>query len=218
MHLKERAVIVCNGPSLNEMDLSFLENETVIGLNKIYLGFEKFNFYPQYYVAVNEKVLRQSQEHIKKLDCEKFLSNRATDLYVENENTHILVTDKPYARFCEDIERGLNEGWTVTYAALQVAYYMGFSEVVIIGMDHRYDFVGTANETQVLNGPDTNHFSEDYFGGGQEWDNPDMVKSEESYRVARELYEKAGRRVIDATLDGACDIFVKESYQTLFDI
>src|SRR3546814_3009144 len=68
-HRGERCVIVANGPSLNAMDLSFLQRETVIGLNKIFHGFEKFDFYPRYYVAVNRKVLEQSrsEEHTSEL-------------------------------------------------------------------------------------------------------------------------------------------------------
>src|SRR3546814_3551381 len=76
-HRGERCVIVANGPSLNAMDLSFLQRETVIGLNKIFLGFEKFDFYPRYYVAVNRKVLEQSVTSITALNCVKFISDRA---------------------------------------------------------------------------------------------------------------------------------------------
>lgn len=59
-HRGERGVIVANGPSLNQMNLSFLKYETVIGLNKIYLGFNRFCFYPRYLVMVNKKVIEQS--------------------------------------------------------------------------------------------------------------------------------------------------------------
>ena len=91
-HIGERVVIVCNGPSLNNMNLSFLKSEHVIGLNKIYLGFKKYKFYPKYYVAVNEKVLRQSYQEINELTCIKFLSNRAVELFNENSLTHIIDT------------------------------------------------------------------------------------------------------------------------------
>src|SRR3546814_7967386 len=80
-------------------------------------------------------------------------------------------------------------------------------------MDHRYESTGDPNQTQVLDGPDLNHFSSDYFGHGQHWDNPDLAHSEESYRIARAEYERDGRRIIDATLDGACDIFEKVDHR-----
>lgn len=215
-HQRERCVLMANGPSLNSMDLSFLRRETVIGMNKIFLGFRKFDCYPKYYVAVNRKVLEQSADQIKALNCVKFISNRGADFIPEDGLTYHITTTPAPARFCHDICQGVHEGWTVTYAALQVAYYLGFREVILIGMDHRYEYTGEPNQTQQLDGPDPNHFSPDYFGNGQPWDNPDLARSEESYRIARTEFEKDGRRIIDATVDGACMIFEKADYKDLF--
>jgi hypothetical protein len=217
-HHEERVVLVANGPSLNHMSLDFLSREIVIGMNKIFLGFKKFRFYPRYYVAVNQKVIEQSAEHIKAMNCVKFISRRGEDLIPQDALTYHVDTYKPTTRFCHDISRGVHEGWTVTYAALQIAFYLGCKEVVIIGMDHRYEYSGAPNEAKCLDGPDPNHFDPDYFGGGQTWDNPDLVHSEESYRIARDEYEKDGRRIIDATLDGACNIFEKADYRQLFEV
>ena len=217
-HCGQRCVLVANGPSLNHMELAFLRREVTIGLNKIYLGIQKFGFYPRYFVAVNDKVVAQSALQINALNCVKFISGRSAQLVPENALTYHINTDNPPTRFCSDITQGVHEGWTVTYAALQVAYYLGFREVVIVGMDHRYEYTGKPNEAQRLDGSDPNHFSPDYFGGGQTWDNPDLVNSEESYRVARAEFEKAGRRIIDATCDGACTIFEKADYRQIFGL
>ena len=51
----------------------FLREETTLATNKIYLGLEKFRFYPNYYVAVNRKVICQSADEIKRLNCAKFI-------------------------------------------------------------------------------------------------------------------------------------------------
>ena len=64
-----------------------------------------------------------------------------------------------------------------------------------------------------MEGPDPNHFSPEYFRG-QVWDNPDLERSEASYKVAREVFEAAGRQIVDATLDGACPVFEKADYQS----
>ncbi|WP_346839847.1 6-hydroxymethylpterin diphosphokinase MptE-like protein [Microbulbifer sp. SAOS-129_SWC] len=216
-HLGERAVIVCNGPSLNDMDLSFLKNEIVFGLNKIYLGFHRFGFYPKYYVAVNEKVLRQSAREIDRLTCVKFLSDRCGQMFRNNALTHILRTGNPYARFCKDITKGLEEGWTVTYAALQVAFFMGFKEVYIIGMDHRFEYSGAPNQASYMKGEDKNHFSSEYFSQC-EWDNPDLRNSEKSYQIANETFQSVGRNIFDCTVGGACDIFEKRDYKKIFGL
>lgn len=75
-HQGETAVLVCNGPSLNQMDLRFLRKHFCIGFNKIFFGFKKFAFYPKYYVAVNDLVIEQSVADIKALNCVKFISKR----------------------------------------------------------------------------------------------------------------------------------------------
>lgn len=217
-HKNQRVVLVANGPSLNQMDLSFLKKETVIGMNKIFLGFKKYRFYPSYYVAVNKKVLEQSAQEIKNLNCIKFIGKRAASIIPENALTYHIETQGIITRFGHDIALGVHEGWTVTYAALQIAFYLGFHEVVIIGMDHRFNYQGKPNEENILHGPDPNHFSPDYFGGGQRWDNPDLQKSEESYRIACIEFEKAGRKIIDATVGGACQIFEKQDYRKIFKL
>lgn len=215
-HRGERVVIVANGPSLNAMDLSLLARETVIGLNKIFLGLDRFGFYPRYHVAVNRQVLEQSVAEIQALNCVKFVSDRAGALIPESGLVYKINTTAAPARFCHDIALGVHEGWTVTYAALQIAWYLGFAEVVLVGLDHRFSFTGAPNQLMTLDGPDPNHFSPDYFGQGQDWNNPDLKRSEESFSIARAEFEADGRRILDATVDGACTIFDKVDYKALF--
>lgn len=198
------------------MDLAFLRRETVIGLNKIHLGIRRFRFYPRYLVAVNLLVIEQAATDIQRLNCVKFVSDRARHLLPENALTHHIKTRDLACRFCQDLTQGVHEGYTVTYVALQIAFYMGFEQVIIIGMDHRFRYEGSPNEERLLEGPDENHFSPDYFGGGQRWQNPDLTRSEGSYRLAKEIFEADGRRIIDATVNGACTVFEKRDYQTLF--
>jgi hypothetical protein len=216
-HRGEACVLVCNGPSLNAMDLGFLKDRTVIGLNKIHLGLKRFGFQPQYLVAVNKRVVEQAGPQIAALPAIKFIGARAAAHLAEAEDVfHVPILDPPVV-FSEDICRGVREGGTVTHAALQIAYYMGFAEVAIIGMDHRFTFVGDPHAPNLLKGPDPNHFSPDYFSG-QIWDNPDLARSEQSYAVAREVYAASGRRIVDATLSGHCMVFDKVDYRVYFGL
>lgn len=216
-HAGERCVLVANGPSLNRMDLDWLRDETVIGMNKIHLGFDRFPFYPRYYVAINPTVVQQSRAAIRAMNCLKFIGTRAAREagMAEDGLTCLLDTEHPPARFSTDLCDGIHEGWTVTHAALQVAWHLGFAEVVLVGLDHRYQFDGAPNEARTLHGGDPNHFSEHYFGHGQRWDNPDLANSEASYRAALAAHTAAGRRLVDATEGGACTVFPKVDWRTL---
>ena len=217
IHVGETCVIVCNGPSLNQMDLSFLRDQTVIGLNKIHLGLDRFGFQPRYLVAVNAKVVAQAAAEIAALPAIKFIGARAAKHLPEDAETfHVPVLNHPVT-FSTDICTGVREGGTVTHAALQIAYYLGFSRVVIIGMDHRFTYHGAPHEAYVMDGPDPNHFSPEYFRG-QVWDNPDLARSESSYRHAKQAYDAAGRQILDATLGGGCTVFEKADYRDLFDL
>jgi len=214
-HKGGRCFIVCNGPSLSEMDLTALSSEVVFGLNKIYLGLDRFGFYPRYLVVVNEKVIRQSIDYFDKLTCVKFIGDRYAG-YIKSDALNWRINSRLYVNdFSLDLNEGVQEGNTVTYAALQIAYYMGFERVVIIGMDHRYSYQGGTNETQILEGPDSNHFSDQYFQD-LEWDTPDLQRSAIYYAKAREIFERDGRTIVDATLNGACEVFSKIDYAELF--
>jgi hypothetical protein len=212
-----RGVILCNGPSLNRMDLSFLRRELVIGLNKIHLGLPRFGFWPACLVVVNPRVAEQAAPAIRSLVCLKVVGSRAAAHLPEDAFTHHVPVLAPPVAFSEDLSRGLREGGTVTHAALQVAYWLGFAELVIIGMDHRYVYDGPPNAARRLVGPDPNHFDPGYFAG-QIWDSPDLALSEASYAAARAVFEAAGRRIVDATVDGACRVFEKADYRVVFGL
>ena len=117
-----------------------------------------------------------------------------------------------------DITDYIHEGWTVTHAALQVIYFMGFKQVNIIGMDHHFSQfkVGRENQTSVIEGDDLDHFHPDYFGNGKEWDFPDLENSEISYQAALDAYRQDGREIIDYSIGGLCKIFPKKDINQLY--
>ena len=207
-HRGERLVLVCNGPSLNQTDFSLIRKEVSMGLNKIFLGFKRFHFYPRYYVAINRRVIEQSASQINSLNCIRFVSSLGAKEPLTESALTYLITPMPEPRFHENLCEGFFEGFTVTFAALQIAYYMGFSTVAIVGMDHRYAYEGMPNEPRQLVGDDPNHFDSSYFSG-HTWDNPDLSNSERFYALARAAFEAEGRRIVDCTSGGACTVFEK---------
>jgi len=209
IHRGQRCVIVGNGPSLNKMDLSWLKREITFGMNRIFLGLDKFGFKPTYYVAVNPLVLEQSVDGIQALKCPKFLSINGLQWVGERDDIHYLLS-RPGFSFSIDVARDwIWEGHTVTYAAMQLAFYMGFEEVILIGVDHNFPTQGAANREVISGGEDPNHFHPDYFGKGMRWNLPDLERSERAYKIAKLIYEGDGRRIVDATAGGHLQVFQK---------
>ena len=202
-HRGERAFVLGNGPSLARTDLGRLAGEVTFGANRIYLAHR-----PTYFTCVNELVLEQFAGDIRALACPKFL----------NWNRRGLFGDEPFVAlglglqdsFVPDPARRLCSGGTVTFVALQLAYYMGFREVVLLGVDHRFVEKGTPNRTETrTQAEDRDHFHAGYFPKGSKWQLPDLRRSELAYAMARRAFERDGRRIIDATIDGACRVFAR---------
>lgn len=217
LHQGERCFIIGNGPSLKNTDLSKLKNEYTFGMNRIYLAFDEMGFDTSYYVSVNDLVIEQCATEIQELDIPRFVSWRAGKHWLSNEEKlFFLYTTYTEPKFSKNIRNRLWESATVTYVALQLAYYMGFKEAILIGVDHNFETKGKANTTVVSEGDDPNHFHPGYFGKGFRWQLPDLEMSEVGYQMAKEAFEKDGRKVLDATVGGKLTIFEKVDFNSLF--
>jgi hypothetical protein len=224
IHHGKRAFIIGNGPSLKNTDLSFLRDEYTFGMNRIYLLFPGLGFQTSYYLAINTLVVEQCAEDIRALNMPKFLSWRSHPAYQaagnnrpENDEGAIyLHTTYTGPKFARDARGRLWEGATVTYVALQMAFYMGFEQVILVGVDHSFSAQGKPNTTVTSQGEDRDHFDGAYFGKGFRWQLPDLETSEKGYHIARQAYESAGRQVLDATIGGKLQVFPKIEYASLF--
>ena len=217
IHQGQRCFIIGNGPSLKKTDLAKLKGEFTFGLNRIYLLFPELGFNTTYFVSINDLVIEQCAQEIAALPIPKFIawhSNRHFQRFPDD--LVFLYTTYTGAHFARDMTRRVWEGATVTNVALQLAFYMGFQQVILVGVDHNFTDKGKANQTVVSAGDDPNHFSPAYFGKGFRWQLPDLDTSEIGYSLARKFYTRAGREVLDATVDGRLTIFPKVDYNTLF--
>lgn len=212
----ERCVIIGNGPSLNSMDLSPLRDEYTFGLNRIYLLYERLGFATDFLVSVNRYVLEQCAGEIQALPGTKFISWPARALMPFDDDV-IYIRSTLGPRFCTDLpSQGVWEGATVTYVAIQLAYYLGFEQVILIGVDHSFASKGPAHQLVTSTGDDPDHFDPSYFGAGFRWQLPDLDQSEVAYRLAKAHFESAGREIVDATVAGKLDVFPKVDYDAIF--
>jgi hypothetical protein len=217
LHQGQRCFIIGNGPSLKHTDLTKLKGEFTFGLNRIYLLFPELGFNTTYFVSINDLVIEQCAQEIADLPIPRFIAWHSNRHFQRlPEDLIFLYTTYTGAQFAYDMTRRVWEGATVTNVALQLAFYMGFQQVVLVGVDHNFTSKGKANETVVSEGDDLNHFSTAYFGKGFRWQLPDLETSEIGYSLARAAYHNAGREVLDATINGKLKIFPKVDYNTLF--
>jgi hypothetical protein len=213
-HQGDRCFIIGNGPSLNRTNLSALAGEYTFGLNRIYLLFDRMGFIPSYYVCVNPYVIEQSSEEILKIPRLKFISRDGTR-YLPHEDNIIFVRYLYFPQFSYNPPRGIWVGATVTYCAMQIAYYMGFTEVILVGVDHYFSTKGQPRALVVSQGDDPDHFDPNYFGKGIKWQLPDLHTSEIAYKMAKEAFERAGRRIVDATVGGHLRVFPRVSFDEI---
>lgn len=216
IHQGKRCFIIGNGPSLKQTDLSRLREEYTFGLNRIYLMFPDLGFSTTFYLSINNLVIEQCAAEIRRLTIPKFISWRARKLIQPTPDMVFLHTTYTGPRFATDARGRLWEGATVTYTALQLAYHMGFQQVILIGVDHNFSTQGKPNSTVVSQGADPDHFHPDYFGRGFRWQLPDLDTSERAYTMAHRAFSQAGRQVLDATITGKLQVFPKIEYDSLF--
>lgn len=244
-HKGERCFIMGNGPSLNRMDLSLLKGETVFACNGVFLLFDRVEWRPKYYACVDSRVLPDRapeidamlkanssmngffpvllHEHVdeKKRRATRMLLPPDHNRWYFNERPNA-TDDLPWSMFSTDINNHVIQPHTVAITMLQIAAYMGFSELILIGCDTNYvvapsvarDASGLALTSTADD--DANHFDKTYFGGGRKWHDPQPDKMIAHYGHAKAALDAIGVRVINATVGGRLEVFPRRDFTSLF--
>lgn len=207
-HRGETCVILGNGPSLSAERLAPLTALPTFCLNRGYLKWREQQLTPTYLVAVNDLVIEQFHDELTGVGCPLFVPWRYHELFVDAPHA-IFLEMRWHHKFFADPRSGIWSGATVTFAAMQLAYHMGFARVLLVGVDHAFKDKGPAHLEVEQTCADANHFSPNYFGPGVRWNLPDLEQSEVAYRMAHAAFTRDGRAIIDCTRGGKLDIFPK---------
>ena len=216
-HQGQRCFILGNGPSLRAMDLALLANEITIGQNAIYKL-----FMPSYLCSINGLWLNQVGDDLFDLvsgTTHKFIGLPGGELQygkAQDRGDWTYIGRCLDCVFSQDLMLGFRGGNTVTSCSLQLAFYLGFKQVILIGVDHHFGRQGRPHETVVADGRDQDHFIPDYFPEGMKWQLPDLRGSEWFYEVANRTYEAHGRKIINATAGGKLEVFERRPYEDCF--
>jgi hypothetical protein len=214
MHMGQRCFIVATGPSLTVEDLEKLRNEITIGMNSICLAFDETDWRPTYYGIQDENVYKRLRNQIEALDVKcKFISNTILEtLNIDIEDNHYIFPmdmlnhnlehHKYNTKFSDNAYAVIYNGYTVTYSLLQLAVYMGFREIYLIGADCNYS-------------SDMKHHFKEYG-----YTDPTFLSAGEmmtyAYKVAKKYADSHNVKIYNATRGGKLEIFERVDLDKLF--
>jgi hypothetical protein len=195
--MRDQCYVLGNGPSLARVPNLVLDSLPTFGSNRI---FKKY--VPNFYCCINPTEANKYPVEIEVMNCEyKFVTDKVKIPGVTPLHSTMEVD------FSINPFWAVNEGYSVTFVLLQLAFFYGFREVFLLGVDHRYAQPCKPNAEITWHGKDVNHFADDYVKPGEHWNCADLRHSEIYFQKAKEIFEMNGRRIVNLTEGSALDVF-----------
>lgn len=155
-HKGERCFILATGPSLTMEDLELLKNEYTMGVNSLVKVLDKLSYTPNslgiqdkfVYEKLKDDFARAKIPYIFIWDkIFKDCPNRNDSKYIvfPKYHSHHAFWDligKKSTGFSSDCSVIVYDGYTITYSLIQIAVYMGFKEIYLLGCDCSYSATG----------------------------------------------------------------------------
>lgn len=220
----QRCFVIGNGPSLRPEDLDQLVGEDCFGANKIFNIFPYTKWRPTYYTCVDWHPF--NDDEIEKLQAELFLFGdyfwRKNDIKKFNEMNVVIFygerlpnTKLSSVKFSEDISERVFLCATVTYASLQIAAFLGYKEIYLLGVDNDYPQNLNTSNNKIVNSPDVekSHFYEDE-GAIKIYGDIDGMTN--AYIAAKRYADSHGFRIYNATRGGKLEVFERVDFDSLF--
>lgn len=222
LHKDDRCFIIATGPSLTYEDLEKLKNEVTFSMNSIILSYEKTDFRPTYYGIQDANVYKQLYSAIVKYEHQHIsfysagLENcgdkyRPPKTWIPlnlNAQYHfyeyIYEPGNFFTRFSANAYAMLYDGYSITYTLLELAIYMGFKEIYLLGCDSTY-----------LADKNKQHFIE---SGQYDPEHLRITATDRltvAYKKAKEYADKHGIKIYNATRGGALEVFPRVNFDDL---
>lgn len=204
----KRCFIICTGPSLATNDLEKLKNEYTFGMNSICLLADKTSFRPTFYgcndLGVYQK-LKTDIENYCSDTIEVFVSDRIKrnvqikewwHVFPENVAYHTYdrwFTQNFWCKFSGDCYRIVYGMHSITHSLIQIAAYMGFTEIYLLGADCSFPKGGKI------------HFKD--YGVPDTTIDTARDRNIAGYEEVKKQMDKYGFKVFNATRGGALEVF-----------
>lgn len=221
----QRCFIIGNGPSLNKTDLDALESEITFAVNGFFLKSRKMTWSPTFYLVEDHLVAEDRHHWINNFKGPTKLFPAYLAYCINDADDVIFFNHRPRKSFPDGFDFSLEAdkitytGCTVTFTAMQLAAYMGFREIYLIGVDADYAIPadaqkGAAYATGVLDmqSADPNHFDPAYFGRGHRWHDPQVEKMVQAYEEAERVVTANGQRIYNAGVGGKLEVFERKPF------
>lgn len=222
----KRCFIVANGPSLSANDLNLLhaKNEITFGMNRIYKMFPKTAWRPTFYVCEDELIAKSQQNEINCITAkEKFIPIELKwwhDINIQNALYFHLNYKPEHAYpmcFSTDCAHQIDCRGTVTFTCMQIAAYMGFSEIYLLGVDHNYQKTIDINGNLIVDPNAKDYFCEGYDNDIKDVVVHDMGNNTRAYIDAKKYCESTAKTTIyNATRGGKLEVFQRVDFDSLF--
>ena len=201
----KRCFIIATGPSLTIDDLEKLKNEYTFGVNSIIKLFDKTDFRPDFYGIQDRDVYGAMQDIIISTEfkiafyadiIEKYYNVPSNFIPFPYNGEYHLYNGKlgEYnSKFSDNAYKIVYDGYSITYSLIEIAVYMGFKEIYLVGCDCSYP-KGSKN-----------HVVESGFIDKNANSNP--IRMRVGYQCAKEYADSHGIKIYNATRGGELETF-----------
>ena len=236
----QRCFIIGNGPSLTIQDLNKLSNEKCFACNGIYRLYDYTQWRPNFYFAFDSNFLRMmldSELGETLLENSEYLFfsifsrqnnpwikiNKDNDkifyIYLKKNVSNFEVSDKCDEYVCPG-------GGVVTFIMLQMAAFMGFSKIYLLGIDFTFSEIETKHGKIIIQ-PDLKIIENGYrehnnayeksielYSCGNNLDRKTIQL--QSYEAVKKYYDVHGVEIYNATRCGELEVFPRVDFDSLF--
>lgn len=216
----KRCFVVATGPSLAIKDLEKLKKEITFSMNSIYLSYSSTSWRPTYYGIQDPLVYEKIQHEIHDEDFKACFigSNVAKSFNLKPQNNryifpldllnHQMPKSKINTKFSDNICTRIYSGYNIAYTMIQIAIYMGFTEIYLLGADCDY------LQTKKYFKEDKNRGEEKYFTKSFLAGNTDRFIA--AYLVAKQYADQHNIKIYNATRGGKLEVFERVDFDSLF--
>lgn len=217
IHEGETCFIVGLGPSLNADDLSLLHQNHIISfsVNNIAKIYKETEWRPDYYVMTDKNAFLDPNLAHPEQRCKKsaFLSEEQEEFWKNNFSEKNIrfhwrynLPDMEEELFSDNVAKVCGNGGTCIYMCLQIAVYMGFKNIYLLGIDL------TDMSQGVKQSPTYKHFYREEELTSRLW--LDLILK--GYRSARKYVDTHDVHIYNATRGGYLEIFDRVDFDSLF--